>query len=340
MFFLFVVAILVGCGLNANDTVNYRNAVIRIDTTLGHSIMLGASGFNVRIADKVWSYTHPEFRQAVHELKPGWLRYFSGTMGDAFDCATGLYDVDYAWMFKNRKQYDKGYAFLDVKGPHRIIDLYELLGEVNGKLVVTINGFTETPSVTAELARFCKNNHIKVEVWQFCNEPYFYVPHRQKYWWNDGYDYAVKMKPHADSILKIFPGAKIALNCTWDGIWGFMKEIYQYQQDSGNYWNVFSKHSYATHIGKKEPFEKAYRRGNTRLIEATSPHAMKKIEEFSWEGVPMLITEFGVWNKPLNGIYSAIYNAEYTLRQFQHTNAFLIGSHEVSNKYRPAKNKN
>ncbi len=323
-----------------NELTKSSSNKIIIDTTKGHSIQEGASGFNVRIADKVWSYSHPDFRKAVHGLKPGWLRYFSGTMGDAFNSATGLYDKDYVMMFDHTKQFYTGYEFTQVKGPHRLIDLYELLGEVGGKLIVTINGFSETPQVARELARFCKNNNIIVETWQFCNEPYFYVPHRERYWWNDGYDYAVKMKPYADAIKEVFPDAKLALNCTWDGIWGFMKEIHKYQEEHGAYWNVFSKHSYAPHVGGKESFDKALRRANTKVIEATSAKAMQQIEDYTWDGVPLMITEFGVWNRPLNGIISAIYNAEYTLRQLAHPNAFYIGSHEISNKYKPAKNLN
>ena len=83
--------------------------VINIDTKNGHAIKIGSSGFNVRIADKSWSYLHPDFRKVVHLLKPGWLRYFSGTMGDAFSSATGQYDIDYAMMFDHYKQYLKGY---------------------------------------------------------------------------------------------------------------------------------------------------------------------------------------------------------------------------------------
>ncbi|GAF02178.1 fibronectin type III domain-containing protein [Saccharicrinis fermentans] len=327
--------------LGVSSLYGQRNKLkITIDTTNGHSLQEGCSGFNVRIADKVWSYSHPDFRKAVHGLKPGWLRYFSGTMGDAFNSATGLYDKDYIMMFDHPKPFFTGYEFTQVKGPHRLIDLYELLGEVGGKLIITVNGFTETPEVVKELARFCKNNHIQVEAWQFCNEPYFYVPHRDRYWWNDGYDYATKMKPYAEAIQEVFPDAKLALNCTWDGIWGFMKEIHKYQEENGAYWNVFSKHSYAPHVGGKEAFSKGLKRVNTKVIEATSPKAMKQIEDYTWKGAPLMITEFGVWNAPLNGIVSAVYNAEYTLRQLQHPNAFYIGSHEISNKYRPAKNFN
>ena len=310
---------------------------VHIDTQSGHAIERGASGYNVRIADKVWSYTHPDFQKAVDTLRPGWLRYFSGTMGDAFNSATGLYDYDYAWMMDHQQQYLTGYQFTKMKGPHRVYDLYQVLGSVGGKLVITVNAFTETPDIAAEMVRFCRNHHIEVEGYQFCNEPYFYVPHRNRYWWNDGYDYARKMKPYADSIRGEDPSAKLALNCTWDGIWGFMKEIQQYQEEQGRYWDIFSKHSYAPHIGGSESFQSAYRRANSRLIEVTSPSAMKQIEAYSWEGAPLLITEFGVWNRALSGIYSGIYVAEYTLRQLEHPNAWLIGSHEISGNARPAR---
>ena len=137
---------------------------IRINSTNGHALIPGSSGFNVRIADKVWNYTHPDFKEAVRQVQPGWLRYFSGTMGDAFSAATGLYNLDYIYMMDHQGQYFKGHQFTAVKGPHRITDLYEVLGEVRGKLVITINGFTETPEMTAALARFVKHNNIEVEV--------------------------------------------------------------------------------------------------------------------------------------------------------------------------------
>jgi hypothetical protein len=148
------------------------------------------------------------------------------------------------------------------------------------------------------------------------------------------------MKPYAEAIQQIFPDAKLTLNFTWDGVWTFMKEINQYQKEHGAYWNVFSKHSYAPHTGKKETLDNAYKRANTKLLEATSASAMQEIEDYNWKGIPMVITEFGVWNKPLNGIYSSIYNIEYVMRQLQHTNTWYVGAHEVSSKYTPQKNIN
>ncbi|MBB4080134.1 arylsulfatase A-like enzyme/fibronectin type 3 domain-containing protein [Lewinella aquimaris] len=316
-----------------------EEVTVDIDTNNGHELERGSSGFNVRIADKVWSYTHPDFREAVRLTQPGWLRFFSGTMGDAFNSATGLYDKDYALMMDHQKQYFTGYAFTAMKGPHHISDLNDLLGENGAKLVVTINGFTESPEVTRELARFCKNHHIEVVAWQFCNEPYFYVPARDRYWWNDGYDYARKMKPHADAIRDVFPEAKLALNFTWDGIWDFAKEINRYQREEGAYWNVFSKHSYAPHVGKTEDYEAAYHRANTVLPKVTSPDAMKEIEEYTEKDIPLLITEFGVWNRGLGEIQSSIYVAEYTLRQLAHSNAWYIGSHEISSRAQPINNR-
>ena len=310
---------------------------INITTNNGHAIKKGVSGFNVRIADKIWSYTHPDFVQSVKELKPGWLRYFSGTMGDAFSSATGEYDLDYISMLDHEKGYLKGFRYVKVKGPHRVIDLYDLLSEVNGKLVITVNAFTESPEMILELARFCKNNNIEVAVWQFCNEPYFYVPNRNRFWWNDGFDYAAKMQPYAEAIQQVFPDAQLTLNYTWDGVWTFMKEINQFQKENGAYWNVFSKHSYAPHTGKKDTREQAYKRANTKLLEATSSAAMAEIEDYTWKDVPMVITEFGVWNRPLNGIYSSIYNIEYVMRQLAHTNTQYVGAHEISNKYYPGK---
>ena len=49
--------------LRAEDPVQ---AKIHIDTEAGHALQACCSGFNVRIADKVWSYEHPDSRAAVH----------------------------------------------------------------------------------------------------------------------------------------------------------------------------------------------------------------------------------------------------------------------------------
>lgn len=336
------VIILSGALLFPQSGIAQESTTVRLDinTRSGHPIEIGASGYNVRIADKVWNFTHPDFLAAVDTLRPGWLRYFSGTMGDAFNCATGLYDYDYAWMFSKQRQYTRGYEFTSVKGPHRVYDLYQALGRVGGKLLITVNAFSETPDVAGEMARFCRNHHIEVEGWQFCNEPYFYVPHRNRYWWNDGYDYARKMKPYATAIRSVDPSAKLALNYTWDGIWGFMKEINQYQTDHGRYWDVFSKHSYAPHIGGSEEWETGYPRANTKLPQVTSPAAMQQIEAYTWEGAPLLITEFSTWNRALSGVFTGLYNAEYTLRQLAHPNAWLIGSHEISSNAFPARDRN
>ena len=145
------------------------------------------------------------------------------------------------------------------------------------------------------------------------------------------------MQPYAEAIQQVFPDAQLTLNYTWDGVWTFMKEINQFQKENGAYWNVFSKHSYAPHTGKKDTREQAYKRANTKLLEATSSAAMAEIEDYTWKDVPMVITEFGVWNRPLNGIYSSIYNIEYVMRQLAHTNTQYVGAHEISNKYYPGK---
>jgi len=78
-------------------------------------------------------------------------------------------------------------------------------------------------------------------------------------------------------IIVILSFEKLSIHLSRDGIWGFMKEISEYQQEEGAYWDVFSKHSYAPHTGGKESFESAYKRGNSKIVEATSPTAMEQI---------------------------------------------------------------
>ncbi|GEM_PF-1953218 len=310
-------------------------ATIDVQTPEGHPLNEGFSGFNVRISDGPWNYNHPDFREAVQSLHPGFLRYFSGTTGDYFNMNTGM--MEYEWFEQFLSQGDTQdnipelYKWVEVKGPHRLIDLYDMLGENSAKLVITFNSFVDTPENAAKLARFCKNNNIIVDYWQFTNEPNFFTPPR-RYFFNDGEDYAVKQKEAAEAILAVDPDARLALSYGWDGLGGFARSISDY---SPEYWNTVSFHSYALRAADTD-FDFAMRRANTRVVDRTNNAFYNKIQSVSWAGAPFIVTEYGVWNDMLSRtLYGAIYLSEYVMRLSALPKARLIGNHVVNHAARP-----
>lgn len=314
---------------------NAAVAVLNINTDEGHHINEGFSGFNVRISDGPWNYNHPDFREAVQTLNPGFLRYFSGTTGNYLNMNTGM--MEYAWfeqLLNHGSSYDDYpalYKWVEVKGPHRLIDLYDMLGENSAKLVITFNSFMNTPENAARLARFCKNNNIIVDYWQFINEPNFYTPPR-RYLFNDGKDYAVKQKEVADSILSVDPDARLALSYGWDGLGSFARSISDYEPV---YWNAVSFHAYPLRAADTD-FDYAMRRANSRVMDRTNAAFYNKVQSVSWPDAPFIVTEYGVWNDMLsNTLYGAIFLSEYVMRMSANPRAKLIGNHVVNHAARP-----
>ncbi|MCG8499511.1 MAG: FIVAR domain-containing protein, partial [Firmicutes bacterium] len=177
---------------NFKGSKNPASATVNIDSSKGHAIPEGLSGANVRNVDQAWNYTSPEFKEGAATINPGFLRYFSGAVAKSLNMRTGLYEMEWVEMFRSGKEYGgqlnsakKTY----VKGPQRLSDYYKkLLGPLGIKLVITINGFTDSPESAGAIAKFCKDNHIEVEMYQLCNEPYFFdlSTNKNKFHFNNG----------------------------------------------------------------------------------------------------------------------------------------------------------
>jgi hypothetical protein len=329
--------------------VNSGEVKITINTQQGIPLNEGFAGFNMRIADGPWTYTHPEFREGVKKMNPGFLRYFSGTSGDYFDIHTGQYELQ--WFEGTSSNPGTGgddgsqddfssipslYKWMEGKGAHRFYDFARMCGETGTKIVVTWNGFYESAHKAAQFARFCKNNHVIVDSWQFCNEPNFFVPPR-RYIWNDGGDYAAKMKEIADSIKSVLPDANLALSYGWN--WGnstFAAQIKSYQNNKGRFWDHVSIHAYPTHRNADAEFYDGFITANKALDNNTNNSYFNSMVNNSWPNAKLMITEFGVWNDALgNTNYSGIYVAEYFMRLSQQIQASMIGKHHIASAFKP-----
>ena len=317
------------------ENLHHIEATINFESNSGHELTEGFSGFNVRITDTPWNFNHPEFRAAAKSMKPGFLRYFSGTLGDYFNMNTGMFEQEWFEPFTNKgEDYSKIpdiYKWMEAKGPHRLSDMNDMNGELGSKLVITFNGFLDTPENAANIAKFCKDNNIVVDSWQLCNEPNFYVPDN-RYFFLDGKDYATKQKEFADAIYSIFPDAKLALSYGWDNSNNFFDKIKLFGTP---YWNVVSLHSYPVHATDAN-FDEAMLRANSRLVDRTDDAQFTKIKNNSWENAPLLVTEYSVWNDRLKDkYYSTIYVAEYLTRMSSQPNSWMVGKHVINHSAYP-----
>jgi hypothetical protein len=331
--------------------VNSGDLTVSINTNAGIPLTEGFAGFNMRIADGPWTYTNPAFKAGVKEMSPGFLRYFSGTSGDYFDMHTGQYVLQwFEGMSKNYNQQGEDssnddfksipdlYKWMEGKGAHRFMDYAMLCGELGAKLVVTWNGFFDSPRKVAQFARFCKNNNIVVDYWQFTNEPNAF-PYPNYAFWNDGEDYMHKTKEIADSILSVFPDANLA---AFYGAWPksvFPAKIKAYQDQNNRFWDYVSFHAYPTRRDEDVLFNDGYLTANHELQNSTGTDYFNSITNVTWPNAKMLMTEFGVWNNSLNNTnYSAIYVAEYFMRMSNQPQAWMIGKHHISSAVSPLNN--
>lgn len=309
---------------------------VSINKSFSHELTEGLAGYNVRITDSPWNYNNEVFREGVKNADIGFLRYYSGTTADYFDMNTGMFEPQWYEQVHSTSDGNKGWngfpnliKWQEGKGSSRLSDLYDLLGENEAKLVITWNGFVDGPEEARNLAKFCKDNDIIVECWQFCNEPNFYLPDK-RYFFNNGADYVRKMKEIADAILSVDPDANLAMSYGWDGWGGFSSSIKDYQDSKGAFWNKTSVHSYAIH-GAGTGFYSAMRIANARLIDKTNNAYFNKVDQNSWPDADLLVTEHGVWNDHLKGtIYSGIYTGEYLARMSVQPQAWLIGKHAMN----------
>jgi hypothetical protein len=329
---------------------NTGSIAIMVNTASTTTLSDGFAGFNTRIADSPWNYTHPDFIEATKKMSPAFLRYFSGTTGDYFDMNTGYYELQWFEGVINSTDVDDTpdgtapftgipnlYKWIDGRMPHSVNDLNEMLGELGAKMVVTWNGFYDSPDRAANFARFCKNNHIIVDNWQFCNEPNFFTPPR-RYFWNNGDDYTHKMREIADSIKSVFPHASMSMSYGW-GWSGFGQQIKNYQNNNPRYWDVVSVHAYPTHIRSDVTIYDGMLTANRSLDTHTGNAYFSDMTSASWPNSPLLITEVGVWNDGLRGtIYASLYIAEYYMRLSQQPRSWMIGKHHIASAVQPVVN--
>ncbi len=203
---------------------------------------------------------------------------------------------------------------------------------LGAKLIVCVNGFTDTPQSAGAMAAFAKANHIPVAVWELANEPYFYTS-----FFSSGADYVAKMQPYRDAIKAADPNAVVAIffidagdttpNPAWDAsIAGY----------ANKYWDAVTYHQYPAQ--STGAFSQWMADENAVLVNKTSTYVTGHLASLNPAGTQYLVSEFlpsndggGSGSSLTDGtLYGAIYAAEYTMRMSTVPSLLYVGMHAMT----------
>jgi hypothetical protein len=151
------------------------NLVVSFVTTNLSPLNVGFAGFATSLIDNGMESHNPNFQQMAATLSPGWLRYPSGIPSDGFD-----------WTLQGQ-------------GGLLISEFASLAQNVGGaKIIVCLNGFTDSPQSASNFVAYALTNHIPVAAWELCNEPYNFTGTTN--FFLNGMAYAQQMYPYYQAI--------------------------------------------------------------------------------------------------------------------------------------------
>jgi uncharacterized protein (TIGR03437 family) len=322
---------LVAAGLSAWAQVS---ATIDIDTA--HSTQLNAnfSGFNDEVVFPAEFFDY-RLNNLAAQLTPGWVRYPSGSFSDAFNWRTGLMVPSWAAQFQGTNiatLLTEAVPWVNGKGGGSFVDGANRANFLGAKLIVCVNGFTDTAQSAGQIAAFAKANHIPVAVWELSNEPYLYNG-----FFSSGADYVTKMKPYRDAIKAADPSAVVAIffmdagdtnsNPAWN------QSIIGY---GSPYWDAVTYHHYPPQ--SSGAFSQWMADENAVLADKTSAYVTGYLQPLNPPGTKFLISEFlpsndglGTGTSLTDGtLYGAIYAAEYVMRMSGVPSMLYVGMHALT----------
>jgi hypothetical protein len=304
------------------------NVVVAFTTTNATPLNPGFAGFCTELQASAVEYFDTNFQQMAATLSPGWLRYPGGSMGDAFAWTNGLTLTNW---FTNFPSWETNLLWPAAKlgngkGGLKFPDFAAMCQNVGGtKIVVTINGFTDSSNSAGAFAAFALSNHVPVAVWELCNEPYTLAGSGGLAAGNfflNATDYVAQMKPFRDAIKAADSNAVVAIYFndagygepnTWDN------DLKNY---SDKYWDAVVYHHYPALPTSGVTFADLMALDNWELASNTTARMTNYLIPDNNPGVTFLISEFapsrgngaGGNYPPTTTLYGGIYAAEYLLR--------------------------
>jgi len=326
--------LLVGIAACAGSAWAQVAATVDVDTT--HSTPLNAnfSGFNDEVVFPA-EYFDYRLNNLAAQLTPGWVRYPSGIFADAFDWQSGLMVASWVSQFQGTvfaSLISSGVAWTNGKGGGSFVDAANRANFLGAKLIVDVNGYTDTPDSAGKMAAFAKANHIPVAVWELCNEPYLVKP-----FFSSATDYLNKVKPYRDAIKAADPTAIVAVfvqdagdttpNPPWD------QALASYPD---KYWDAITYHHYPAQ--NPAGFSAQMADENAVLASRSSAYVTGYLAPLLPAGTKFLISEFLPSNDGLGSgdsltdgtLYGAVYAAEYVMRMSTVPSMLYVGMHAMT----------
>ncbi len=293
-------------------------AAVTINTSQSTPLNPNFSGFNDEVVfpPEFWDY---RLNVLAAQLQPGWVRYPSGLFSEAFNWQTGMMVPDWVAQFSASDEYtllSESIGWVNGKGGGLFVDAANRANFWGAKIVVDVNGFTDTAASAGAMAAFAKANHIEVAAWELCNEPYLF-----KNFFASGTDYLNKMKPYYDAIKAADPSAIVAVfvndpggsspNNPWDAA------LANYPDP---YWDAITFHYYPAQ--SSGAFSQWMADENGILATYSSAYVTGYLEKLFPNTTRFLNTEFlpsndglGTGSSITDGtLYGAVYGAEYMMR--------------------------
>jgi hypothetical protein len=319
-------------------------AVVPVSFTTTNATPLnpGFAGFCTELQASAVEYSDTNFQQITAALSPGWLRYPGGSMDDAFAWTNGLTLTNW---FTNFPSWETNLLWPAAKlgngkGGLKFCDFAALCRNTGGaKIVVTINGFTDSAASAGAFAAFALSNHIPVAVWELCNEPYTLAGTGAGTFFLDATDYVAQMKPYRDAIKAADSNAVVAIYFNDAGypepnIWD--NDLKNY---SDKYWDAVVYHHYPALPTSGVTFADLMALDNWQLASNTTARMTNYLIPDNTSNVTFLITEFapargdgaGGQYPPTTTLYGGIYAAEYLLRLSTLPQMSFVGPYQLLN---------
>jgi hypothetical protein len=338
-----LLSLLVAPLLGAAALAQTSNVLVCFTTTNATPLNSGFAGFTTELLGTATEYGDTNLQHFSTMLSPGWLLFPAGTTGDAFNWATGLTDSN--WVYQIGMTSPGGgasnltwdtYNALIGKGGAMFTNFSSLAQNVGGaKIIVCVNGFTDSAQSAGAFAAFALSNHIPVAAWELCNEPYLFQGAGN--FFTNGTDYANKMLPYRNAIKAADSNAVVAVffsdpalsSASWDN------DLKNYPTQ---YWDAVVYHHYPA-LPASVPFADLMALDNGVLFSNTTLYVTNVLISTSGPSTTFFETEFnpargdgsGGQYPPTSTLYGGIYGAEYVMRLSAVPRMTFAGSYQLAN---------
>jgi hypothetical protein len=307
------------------------------------------AGFATSLIDNGIESHNTNLQQMATPLSPGWLRYPSGIPADGFDWTNG--EISTNWInnltatnaASAAESCETAYLPLLGQGGLQLPAFASLAQNVGGsKIIVCLNGFTDSPQSASNFVMYALTNHIPVAVWELCNEPYNFSGTND--FFTNGKDYASKMYPYyqaikganSNALVSIFFGDPDAGSggVLWDN---------SVNKFTPNYWDAISYHHYPR-AGSYTNFSDLMALDNGELLTNSASYVTNVLMTYAGTNanVKFLLTESapvmggGVGGSgpmpPSMTLYGGIYAAELVMRLSACPQMLFAGTYQLFNE--------